>query len=167
MAGAFIGQVAAAELGDPVTDEVRALIRTALDEDLRYGPDVTSMATVAADAVTDAAVVSRGDGVIAGVPVVLAVFDEVIGVGEYTVTAQVADGTRVGRGDVALAVHAPTRALLTAERTALNLICHLSGIATTTAHWVDELDGTAAPVVSPDPGCWEHDLGRDRREQVL
>ena len=55
MAGAFIGQVAAAELGDPVTDEVRALIRTALDEDLRYGPDVTSMATVAADAVTDAA----------------------------------------------------------------------------------------------------------------
>jgi len=146
VAGAFIGQVAAAELGDPVTDEVRALIRTALDEDLRYGPDVTSMATVAADAVTDAAVVSRGDGVIAGVPVVLAVFDEVIGVGEYTVTAQVADGTRVGRGDVALAVHAPTRALLTAERTALNLICHLSGIATTTAHWVDELDGTAAQV---------------------
>lgn len=43
-------------------------------------------------------------------------------------------------------MHAPTRALLTAERTALNLICHLSGIATTTAHWVDRLDGTAAQV---------------------
>ena len=112
---------------------MRTLIRTALNEDLRYGPDVTSVATVPADAVTDAAIVSRGDGVIAGVPVVLAVFDEVIGAGNYTVTAQVADGTRVGRGDVVLAVHAPTRALLTAERTALNLICHLSGIATTTA----------------------------------
>lgn len=74
MTGAFIGQVAASELGDPVTDEVRALIRTALGEDLRYGPDVTSVATVPADAVTDAAIVSRGDGVIAGVPVVLAVF---------------------------------------------------------------------------------------------
>ena len=132
-ADGFVGQAAGGELGAAVTDEVRALIRTALDEDLRYGPDVTTTSTVPADAVVDAAIISRAHGVIAGVPVVEAVFDEVIGAGEYTITSRVDDGTRVEPGTVVLAVHAPTRALLTAERTALNLISHLSGIATTTA----------------------------------
>ena len=69
-AGGFVGQAAGGELGAAVTDEVRALIRTALDEDLRYGPDVTSTSTVPADAVVDAAIISRALGVIAGVPVV-------------------------------------------------------------------------------------------------
>ncbi|MEE4023124.1 carboxylating nicotinate-nucleotide diphosphorylase [Gordonia sp. PKS22-38] len=147
MSDGFVGQVgAAAELDLAVTDEVRALIRTALDEDLRYGPDVTTAATVPADATTDAAIVSRGHGVIAGVPVVLAVLDEVIGAGGYSVTAAVDDGAHVGPGDVVLGIHAPTGALLTAERTALNLICHLSGIATATALWVDAVDGTDTKV---------------------
>lgn len=147
MSEAFVGQTSAVgELGLEITDEVRTLIRTALDEDLRHGPDVTTAATVPADAVTDAAIVSRGVGVIAGLPVVLAVFDEVIGVGAYDVTSEVVDGTRVGPGDVVLGVHAPTGALLTAERTALNIICHLSGIATATARWVEAVDGTAAQV---------------------
>ncbi|MDL9937455.1 carboxylating nicotinate-nucleotide diphosphorylase [Gordonia sp. ABSL1-1] len=147
MTAGFIGQSdAASSLDFEVTDEIRTLIRTALDEDLRYGPDVTSLATVGSDAVTDAAIVSRGTGVIAGVPVVRAVFDEVIGAGAYEVTAAVADGTRVFPGDVVLAVHAPTAALLTAERTALNLICHLSGIATATAAWVDAVAGTRARI---------------------
>ncbi|KSU58270.1 nicotinate-nucleotide pyrophosphorylase [Gordonia sp. SGD-V-85] len=122
------------------------MIRAALDEDLRYGPDVTTTSTVPADAVVDAAIISRAHGVIAGVPVVEAVFDEVIGAGEYTITSRVDDGTRVEPGTVVLAVHAPTRALLTAERTALNLISHLSGIATTTAAWVAAVEGTDARI---------------------
>ena len=142
---AFVGQQEAAEQLDlVVTDEVRTLIRTALDEDLRYGPDVTSAATVAPNATVDAAIVSRADGVIAGLPAVLAVLDEVVGAGAYEVTASVADGTRIAAGDVVLALRAPTAALLTAERTALNLVCHLSGIATATARWVDAVAGTDA-----------------------
>lgn len=142
----FVGQAAGGELGAAVTDEVRTLIRTALDEDLRYGPDITTSSTVPADAVVDAAIISRAHGVIAGVPVVEAVFDEVIGAGDYTITSRVDDGARVEPGAVVLAVHAPTRALLTAERTALNLISHLSGIATTTAEWVAAVEGTGARI---------------------
>ncbi|MGV9826270.1 carboxylating nicotinate-nucleotide diphosphorylase [Gordonia sp. NPDC003429] len=145
--GAFIGQAEApTELDLAITDEIRALIRTALDEDLRYGPDVTTMATVAPGSSVDAAIVSRADGVLAGLPVVLAVLDEVIGVGAYEVTECVADGSRISAGDAVLSVHAPTAALLTAERTALNLVCHLSGIATATSHWVDAVDGTHARI---------------------
>ncbi|MBH0780162.1 carboxylating nicotinate-nucleotide diphosphorylase [Nocardia bovistercoris] len=123
-------------------EEVGALIRTALEEDLRYGPDVTTMATVPADAVVKASVVTRAPGVVAGLDIGLLVLDEVIGAGNYEVTARVADGARLEPGDTALAVLAPTRDLLTAERTMLNLICHLSGIATATAAWVDAVDGT-------------------------
>lgn len=129
-----------------VTDEVRALIRTALDEDLRYGPDITTVATIHADAVADAAIVSRDHGVVAGVGVARAVFDEVIGADRYEVTAELADGHRVEPGQVVLALRAPTRELLTAERTALNLLCHLSGIATATAAWVEAVEGTGAAI---------------------
>lgn len=123
-------------------DEVLALIRTALDEDLRYGPDVTTVATVPADAVVKASVVSRQPGTVAGIDVGLLVLDEVLGAGEYEITGRVADGTRVEPGQAVLGVVAPTRGLLTAERTLLNLICHLSGIATATAAWVDAVEGT-------------------------
>ncbi|MEV0343800.1 carboxylating nicotinate-nucleotide diphosphorylase [Nocardia sp. NPDC050713] len=127
-------------------DEVLALIRTALDEDLRYGPDVTTMATVPADAAVKASVVSRQPGTVAGIDVGLLVLDEVIGASEYEITERVADGTRVHAGDVVLGVVAPTRGLLTAERTMLNLMCHLSGIATATAAWVDEVEGTRCAI---------------------
>ncbi|MCP2292495.1 carboxylating nicotinate-nucleotide diphosphorylase [Nocardia amikacinitolerans] len=127
-------------------DEVLALIRTALDEDLRYGPDITTMATVPADAAVKASVVSRQPGTVAGIDVGLLVLDEVIGASEYEITERVADGTRVRAGDVVLGVVAPTRGLLTAERTMLNLMCHLSGIATATAAWVDEVEGTACQI---------------------
>ncbi|UGT54617.1 carboxylating nicotinate-nucleotide diphosphorylase [Nocardia asteroides] len=123
-------------------EELLTLIRTALDEDLRYGPDVTTVATVPADAVSKASVVSRQVGTVAGLDVGLLVLDEVIGAGDYTVTDRVADGTRVEPGTSVLSIEAPTRGLLTAERTMLNLVCHLSGIATATAAWVDEVDGT-------------------------
>ncbi|TSD47788.1 carboxylating nicotinate-nucleotide diphosphorylase [Rhodococcus sp. KBS0724] len=127
-------------------DEVLTLVRLALDEDLRYGPDITSVATVPADATAKAAVVSRAEGTVAGIDVGLLVLDEVIGAGNYDVVDRVADGTRVVPGQSVLTVTAPTRGLLTAERTMLNLVCHLSGIATATAAWVDAVAGTDAKI---------------------
>ncbi|WP_040747719.1 carboxylating nicotinate-nucleotide diphosphorylase, partial [Nocardia transvalensis] len=123
-------------------DEVLRVIRTALDEDLRYGPDITTAATVPVDSVVKAALVSRQAGTVAGLDVGLLVLDEVIGAGGYEVTDRVDDGTRVAPGDPVLSVQAPARGLLTAERTMLNLVCHLSGIATATAAWVDAVAGT-------------------------
>lgn len=90
--------------------------------------------------------VSREEGVVAGVDVALLVLDEVLGADGYCVERRVADGTRLAAGGVALTVEGPTRGLLTAERTMLNLVCHLSGIATATAAWVEATAGTAAEV---------------------
>ncbi|OZE86730.1 nicotinate-nucleotide diphosphorylase (carboxylating) [Rhodococcoides fascians] len=123
-------------------DEVLALIRTALDEDLRYGPDITTMATVPEDAVATASVVSRQFGTLAGLDVGLLVLDEVIGSGAYSIRHRTADGSNVEPGQAVLTVEAPTRGLLTAERTMLNIVCHLSGIATATAGWVAEVAET-------------------------
>ncbi|AUH68806.1 MULTISPECIES: carboxylating nicotinate-nucleotide diphosphorylase [Gordonia] len=143
----FIGQQqATGDLDLVVDEELIALIRTALLEDLRYGPDITTLATVPPETVADAKIVSRQPGVLAGLPVVRAVFDEVIGSDNYVVTEQLDDGSRVEPGSVALALRAPATSLLTAERTALNLLCHLSGIATATAAWVDAVDGTRAQI---------------------
>ena len=121
------------------------IIRRALEEDLRYGPDVTTRATVSADAVATASMVPREPGVIAGVEVALLVLDAVLP-GGYEVMYRVDDGARLQPGRPLLTVQAETRGLLTAERTMLNLICHLSGIATTTAAWVDAVHGTKAKV---------------------
>lgn len=133
-------------LNDDERAEARAAVERGLAEDLRYGPDVTSLATVAADATTKAAMVSRQSGVAAGVDVALLVLDQVIGQGEYGVLSRVADGTRLEPGDAMLVLEAPTRGLLTAERTMLNLVCHLSGIASTTAAWVEAVEGTGAKI---------------------
>lgn len=126
--------------------EARRVIARALEEDLRYGPDVTTLATVPAEATTTASMVAREAGVVAGVDVALLAFDEVLGTDGYRVKHRVQDGARLEPGTVVLAVDAPTQGLLTAERTTLNLICHLSGIATTTAAWVDAVSGTKAKI---------------------
>ncbi|MEJ3654295.1 carboxylating nicotinate-nucleotide diphosphorylase [Actinomycetes bacterium KLBMP 9759] len=130
----------------PDLDDLRRVVRTALDEDLRYGPDATTAATVPADAVAVGSFSTRQPGVLAGVPVALAVLDAVLGEGGYEVLSALPDGQRLAAGDVALAVRAPVRGLLTAERTALNLLCHLSGVATATAAWVDAVAGTSARI---------------------
>ncbi|GGC69497.1 carboxylating nicotinate-nucleotide diphosphorylase [Hoyosella rhizosphaerae] len=122
------------------------VVRTALDEDLRLGPDITTLATVAGDASTEAQVRTRVPGVIAGIEIARMVLDEVIGASEYTITQSVSDGDRVSEGDVIIALTAPTRGLLTAERTLLNILCHLSGIASETARWVDAIEGTSANI---------------------
>jgi nicotinate-nucleotide pyrophosphorylase (carboxylating) len=110
----------------------------ALDEDLAYGPDVTTRATVPHDQKVEATISSRAAGVVAGLPVVHAVFDLVIGADHWLLLQDLAptsDGAAVSRGDTVLGVIAPAGDLLTAERTALNFLCHLSGVATLTAEW--------------------------------
>jgi nicotinate-nucleotide pyrophosphorylase (carboxylating) len=126
--------------------EARATISRALDEDLRYGPDVTTLATVPDGATTIASLITREPGVIAGVDVALLVLDEVLGADGYRVLDRVEDGARLQPGASALTVEAQMLGLLTAERTLLNLVCHLSGIATATAAWVDAVDGTKAQI---------------------
>jgi nicotinate-nucleotide pyrophosphorylase (carboxylating) len=126
--------------------EARATISRALDEDLRYGPDVTTLATVPDGATTTASLITREPGVIAGVDVALLVLDEVLGADGYRVLDRVDDGARLQSGASALTVEAQTVGLLTAERTLLNLVCHLSGIATATAAWVAAVDGTKAQI---------------------
>ncbi|WP_412523617.1 carboxylating nicotinate-nucleotide diphosphorylase [Dietzia lutea] len=134
------------EFLDPDTraDAVVA-IRRALEEDLRYGPDATSLATVPADARATARLATRSDGVMAGLPLIEMVLGEVIGSG-FSVTLHARDGDRVTAGDVVAEISAPTLGLLTAERTLLNLVCHLSGVATATRAWADELAGTNCAV---------------------
>jgi nicotinate-nucleotide pyrophosphorylase (carboxylating) len=134
------------ELSADELTEARRVIARGLEEDLRYGPDVTTLATVPADATTTASMVAREPGVIAGVDVALLVLDEVLGPDGYRCKHRVDDGAQQEAGAAVLIVEAPTQGLLTAERTMLNLVCHLSGIATTTAAWVDAVDGTKAKI---------------------
>ncbi|MFC0431310.1 carboxylating nicotinate-nucleotide diphosphorylase [Kutzneria buriramensis] len=124
-------------------EDLQRVVKAALAEDLRYGPDVTTAATVPADAVAVGSFRPRKAGVIAGVPAALAVLDEVT---EYEVVSRVEDGTRLVAGEAALVVRGPVRGLVTAERTALNLLTHLSGIATATAAWVEVIAGTGCAV---------------------
>lgn len=133
-------------LSDIELAEARATIARALEEDLRYGPDITTLATVGADAMTTASVVNREPGVAAGVDIALMVLDEVLGGDGYRVINRVEDGARLDARSAILTVEASTRGLLTAERTLLNLMCHLSGIATATAAWVDAVAGTNAKI---------------------
>jgi len=133
-------------LSDSERVEARATIVRALDEDLRCGPDITTSATVPDGASGTASLITREPGVIAGVDVALLVLDEVLGANGYRILNRVDDGARVQPGDSALTVEARMRGLLTAERTLLNLVCHLSGIATTTAAWVAAVDGTKTTI---------------------
>jgi nicotinate-nucleotide pyrophosphorylase (carboxylating) len=125
--------------------EVVRVVRRALEEDLALGPDVTTNSTVPADARATGDVVPRTPGVLAGVPVAAAVFD-LVGGADVDVVLHAEDGTEARPGRPALTVAGPTRSLLTAERTALNLISHLSGIATLTRRWVDAVAGTGAAI---------------------
>ena len=137
-------------VGLDASDVVR-VVRAALDEDFRYGADVTSAATVAGRTVT-ADVVAREAGVVAGLPVALAVFDLLVdylggGAGPAaTASPLVADGTRVLPGDAVLRVSGDAVVVLGAERTMLNFVTHLSGIASATRGWADALAGTGAVV---------------------
>ena len=127
-------------------DAVAAVVRAAVAEDLLGGADVTSAATVPAGQRSVGTFGSRAGGVLAGLPVAAAAIEAVCGDEASDVALLAADGDRVTPGQDVARVTAPTRLLLTAERTALNLLCHLSGVATLTRHWADALSGTGAVV---------------------
>jgi nicotinate-nucleotide pyrophosphorylase (carboxylating) len=121
------------------------LVAAALAEDVPT-EDVTSVATIAAATHGMADFNAREAGVVAGLGVAEMVFRMVLGA-NVEVALRVADGTPVAPGEAVLTVAGPVRGLLTAERTALNLACHLSGVATATAAWVAALEGTRARVL--------------------
>jgi len=141
-------------LGFPTADAAD-LVRRALDEDL--GPqhlDVTTLATIPADQVRTAEVVARATGVVAGLPVLELVFGQVaelVGVVAPVVEILAAEGAAVVRGDVVARVTGPLRAVLIGERTMLNVVSRLSGVATHTRRWADALDGTGAMVLDTRP----------------
>jgi nicotinate-nucleotide pyrophosphorylase (carboxylating) len=120
----------------------------ALREDLPepHDVDVTSAATIAADARGVGVFAAREEGVMAGLGVAELVFRCVLG-DDVVISNRLHDGARVVPGDVLMTVAGPTRGLLTAERTALNYVTHLSGIASATAQWVAALEGTGAKLL--------------------
>jgi nicotinate-nucleotide pyrophosphorylase (carboxylating) len=126
-------------------DAVRAVVDRALDEDLGAAGDVTTAATVPSGLLGSADLVPRADGVVAGLPIAAWVFD-VVSAGRVRVEFGTLDGARVTPGEVLATVRGPVADLLTAERTALNVLTHLSGIATLTRRWVDAVAGTGAVI---------------------
>ncbi|HLK01066.1 MAG TPA: carboxylating nicotinate-nucleotide diphosphorylase [Streptosporangiaceae bacterium] len=132
---------------DPGTDsldpgEVIRVVRAALDEDFRYGPDVTSAAVLPPGAVASARIVARQDGVLAGLPVVA----EVLRCAAPAVVMETcaADGDVITAGAAVAGLRGPLTELLGAERTMLNFLTHMSGVATLTRAWVDAVAGTGA-----------------------
>ena len=119
------------------------LIRRALAEDLAGGQDITSVATVSGSERVVADFVARKAGVIAGVEMAVATLREV---GITDIQVHLNDGDAVAPGSVVMTVRGDTRAILLAERTALNLLGHLGGIATLTNTWVKAIAGTACTI---------------------
>ncbi len=119
---------------------VERAVKAALKEDLGQAGDITSDAIVPADAQGEAAIVARQDGVIAGLDLAEAAFKALDP--EVRFKRIVDDGGRVAAGGTIAQVSGKTRALLTGERTALNFLNRLSGIATMTAAFVEAVDGT-------------------------
>jgi nicotinate-nucleotide pyrophosphorylase (carboxylating) len=119
-------------------------VRAALLEDLGRAGDITTDAIVPADARTETALVARQDGVVAGLDFALTAFRLI----DPTIEAIIdrPDGTRLAPGDRIAIIRGPARGILTGERTALNFLCHLSGIASATRGIVDAIAGTRAQV---------------------
>jgi nicotinate-nucleotide pyrophosphorylase (carboxylating) len=132
---------------------VLRVIRAGLEEDLADGPDVTTAATIPPAELGTAEIVARRPGIVAGLYVADAVFQLVADLASeplegFHITSQhyIADGDKVSAGDVLMTVTGPLRVILTAERTALNLLGHMSGIATLTGRWVEAVAGTGARI---------------------
>jgi len=124
---------------------IEPVVRAALLEDLGRAGDLTTDAIVPAEARAETGLVARKPGVVAGLDLALLAFRLV----DPAIVAKVVrlDGTKVARGDLIAEIAGPTRGMLTAERTALNFLCHLSGVATATNAIVEAIRGTRARVV--------------------
>ena len=124
---------------------VQALVDLAISEDLMGGTDVTSLATIPEIQISELDLVTRSPGVIAGINIAALVFLSVASK-KMDIELCVEDGKKVEANTCLLTAKGSTIELLTAERTALNFLGHLSGIATTTNKWVNEISGTNAKV---------------------
>jgi len=123
---------------------VEEAVTAALKEDLGRAGDITTTATIPADAEARARLVARKPGVLAGLPLAVAAFrmlDRDVGVAPVK-----DDGDRIDAGALIARIEGPARPILAAERVALNFLCHLSGIATATAKLVDAIGGTGARI---------------------
>ncbi len=129
---------------DPV--QVASVIVATVEEDLDGGVDITSVSTVPATQRSVVTFGARAAGCLSGLDIACAVVEIVCGADNVTIERVKSDGNRLQKGDVIARVTAPTQSMLTAERTALNLMCHLSGVATATAQWVDAVAGTDAVI---------------------
>jgi nicotinate-nucleotide pyrophosphorylase (carboxylating) len=125
-------------------DELRNLVRAALDEDEAFN-DLTTIATVVSDRHARGRLVSRGDGVLCGVPLAVEAFRQLDP--KVTIRVDLEDGARMKKGANVLYLSGHARALLAAERVALNYMQRLSGIATLTAKYVDAVKGTKAKIL--------------------
>ena len=126
------------------TTSTDALIRLALDEDIGTG-DRTTLATISPEARTEAVVVAKERLVVAGAPYFARVFELMNA--DVEVSQSVPDGTLIEQGETALTLRGNTQDVLVGERTALNILQRLSGIATLTRRYVDEISGTTARIV--------------------
>ncbi|EJK82426.1 carboxylating nicotinate-nucleotide diphosphorylase [Rhizobium sp. AP16] len=124
---------------------VEPLVRNALLEDLGLAGDITSAAVIPEDHCSTVAMVARQPGVVAGLDASELAFHLVDP--SIVMTRHLHDGAKVAAGDVIATIEGPSRGLLTAERTALNFLGHLSGIATVTAGIVEAISGTKASIV--------------------
>ena len=124
---------------------VEPAVRATLLEDLGLAGDVTSAAVIPADHRSRFVMAARKPGVIAGLDIAKLAFELIDPA--ISMTTHVTDGARVATGEIIATIEGPSRGLLTGERTALNFLGHLSGIATVTAGIVDAVSGTKAAVV--------------------
>lgn len=126
------------------SEPVRTAVRAALAEDVGTG-DVTTLATVPADSRCRAVMRAREPLVLAGIDLAVTAFRELAPDVQWTQPAL--DGTRLERDAVLLTISGPTRAILTAERVALNFVQRLSGVATAAARYVEAIQGTKAQIL--------------------
>jgi nicotinate-nucleotide pyrophosphorylase (carboxylating) len=132
-------------LGFPLGQaQITEQVRVALQEDQAFN-DVSTLATVMSTRHVRSAIVARRDGVIAGIPMAIEAFQQLDPA--VTIRIEVEDGQRVRAGTTVLALTGHARGMLSAERTALNYLQHLSGIATLTGRFVDAIKGTRAQIL--------------------
>ncbi len=124
-------------------ENIARIAQAAIDEDLNGATDVTSVATIPEEQLAVAQFINRKSGVIAGVPVAAALL-EICGITDYKI--EHSDGEFVPANSLIILAHGKTRAILLAERSALNFLGHLSGIATLTRSWVDAVADTKVAI---------------------
>src|SRR5438552_13426666 len=127
-----------------IAEDLRRIVRLAVFEDLDRGQDWTTICLVPEEATASANIVARKPGIIAGVPAVSVILDEMEIEAEYHPLVQ--DGDAASAGAIVAKLSGPARDLLTSERTILNILGRLSGIATLTRQYVESIAGTKARI---------------------